>query len=144
MKKLLFLLSLVALTFMSFTVNEPNKFVTVLLLTQESDDAKTVQTIKTSLFAAEKVAAILNVELVADDVATDVFVFNIESEDQKNLVMHVFDEEGYELVGQRDLQISNGENYKALNVKTLEDGTYIFKLSDENGNELTKKFTIQN
>ena len=52
--------------------------------------------------SAEKVAKVLNVELIAEsEVNDDVFVFSLKSEDQKALSMKMFDEEGYELAANR-------------------------------------------
>jgi len=120
-----------------------DKMVAVVLLMDNDQDQEIVATIYTSLMAAEKVAKILDVELIAqDEVNDDVFVFSLKSEEQKNLTMKMFDEEGYELAANRVLQVQDGNNYNALNVKSLEDGTYKFQLTDETGAEKTQTVTI--
>lgn len=123
----------------------PNKMVAVILLMDNGDDdQQIVQTIYTSLMAAEKVAKVLNIEMIAqDEVSDDVFVFSLKSEEQKNLTMKMFDEEGYELAAHRVLEVNEGNSYRALNVESMKDGSYTFKLSDESGAEMTKKVTIK-
>lgn len=123
----------------------PKKMVAVILLMEDGeDDQQVIQTIYTSLMSAEKVAQVLNIEMVAqDEVNDDVFVFSLKSEEQKELTMKMFDEEGYELAAHRVLKVEDGENYRALNVNSLEDGTYTFQLTDENGAELKKKVTVK-
>jgi outer membrane lipoprotein-sorting protein len=122
----------------------PKKMVAVILLMENDDDQQVIETIYTSLMAAEKVAQVLNIEMVAqEEVNDDVFVFSLKSEEQKELTMKMFDEEGYELAAHRVLKVEDGENYRALNVNSLEDGTYTFQLTDENGAELKKKVTVK-
>ncbi|MCP4442719.1 MAG: T9SS type A sorting domain-containing protein [Aureispira sp.] len=121
----------------------PKKMVAVILLMDDGDDKQIVTTIYTSLMAAEKVAKTLEIEMTSDDeVNDDVFVFSLKSQDQKELAMQMFDEEGYEIAADRVLKVTEGNNYNALNVKTLDDGTYIFKIQDESGAEMTKKISI--
>jgi hypothetical protein len=122
----------------------PNKMVAVILLMDNGDDQQVVQTIYTSLMAAEKVAKLLDIEMIAqDEVSDDVFVFSLKSEDQKKLTMKMFDEEGYELAAHRILEVNEGNSYRALNVESLSDGTYTFKLTDENGAEMNRKVQIK-
>jgi hypothetical protein len=143
-----FLLSILALT---LTFNslfaapaQGDKMVAIILMMDDSeDDQQVVATLYTTLMAAEKVAKVLDIEMNAEDeVNDDVFVFALKSEEQKNLTMKLFDEEGYELAANRTIQVQDGNNYNALNVKTLQDGTYKFLLTDENGAEKSKTITI--
>lgn len=121
-----------------------DKLVAVILLLDNGDDQQVIQTIYTTLMAAEKVAKVLEIEMLAqDEVNDDVFVFSLKSEAQKNLTMKLFDEEGYELAAHRVLQVNKGNSYRALNVESLTDGTYMFKLTDKEGAELNKKITIK-
>ena len=140
-----FLAFILAITAFTPTVEAaPEKMVAVILLMDNGDDQQVVQTIYTTLMAAEKVAKVLDIEMVAqDEVNDDVFVFSLKSEDQKNLTMKMFDEEGYQLAAHRVLEVNEGNSYRALNVESLEDGTYNFKLTDENGAEMNKKVTIK-
>lgn len=124
--------------------NEDKMVAVVLLMDEGEDEQEIVATIYTSLMAAEKVAKILDIEMISEDeINTDVYVFSLKSEEQRTLTMKMFDEEGYELAANRVLSIENGSNYNALNVKSLSDGTYKFQLTDETtGEEKTKTITI--
>jgi len=144
-----FLLSILvlALTFNSlFAIEAPaheDKMVAIVLMMDDGDDQEIVATLYTTLMAAEKVAKVLDIEMNAEDeVNDDVFVFSLKSEEQKNLTMKMFDEEGYELAANRIIQVQDGNNYNALNVTTLKDGTYKFLLTDEKGAERSKMITI--
>lgn len=146
--KILTTLLILALSLALFSTKAeaaPKKMVAVILLMEDGeDDQQVIQTIYTSLMSAEKVAQVLNIEMIAqDEVNDDVFVFSLKSEEQKELTMKMFDEEGYELAAHRVLKVEDGENYRALNVNSLEDGTYTFQLTDENGAELNKKVTVK-
>ena len=124
---------------------QEDKMVAVILLMEDGDDKKVVATIYTSLMAAEKVAKMMDVEMVASDdpVQDDVFVFALKSEEQKDLTMKMFDEEGYELAAHRTMEVTEGSNYRALNVESMEDGTYMFEVTDESGASLRKQVTIK-
>ncbi|MCP4441390.1 MAG: T9SS type A sorting domain-containing protein [Aureispira sp.] len=143
MKTLLFALAMVA-GFNTAMFATEDKMVMVVLTMDNEDDAQIIATMHTTMMAAEKVAQVLEIEMTADDeVNDDVFVFSLKSEDQKDIAIQMFDEEGYEIQANREVQVENGNNYNALNVKSMDDGTYIFKLTDESGAELTKKVTIK-
>ena len=145
MKVLMLVLAMVVAMGSTFA-NAPaqeDKMVAVVLMMDEGDDQQIVATIYTTLMAAEKVAKVLDIEMVADDqVSDDVFVFALKSEEQRKLTMQMFDEEGYSVHANRVLQVEDGNNYNALNVKSLPDGTYQFKLIAEDGSEKTKSVTI--
>lgn len=147
MKFLLSVLALVVALNTTFAVDVPtneDKFVAVILLMDNGDDdQQIVATLYTTLMAAEKVARVLDIEVIAEDeVNDDVFVFSLKSEEQKELTMKMFDEEGYQLAANRVLQVQDGNNYNALNVKSLEDGTYKFQLTDAEGRQKTTTVTI--
>jgi len=128
---------------MATPANEDKMVAVVLLMDDGESDQEIVATIYTTLMAAEKVAKVLNVELVAEDeVNDDVFIFSLKSEEQKKLTMKMFDEEGYELAANRVLKLENGNNYNALNVESLDDGTYKFLITDESGAEKSTTVTI--
>jgi hypothetical protein len=121
-----------------------HKLVTIILFMDNESDEQVVQTIYTTLIAAEKVAKLLEVEITAQDkVMDDVFVFSIKTKKQKELTMKLFDEEGYELVAHRVLDVKKGSTYRALNVETLQDGTYTFELSDKLGRSTKKKVHVK-
>lgn len=121
-----------------------NKMVTLILFMDGDDDKKVVTTIYTELMVAEKIAGALNIEMTASDdpVSDDVFVFALKSEQDKEVALKMFDEEGYGVAANRVLEVNEGNTYRALNVETLENGTYIFQLTDENGAEHRRRVTI--
>jgi hypothetical protein len=146
MKVLMFALVLMfsaGTTAFSFDAPELEKKIIIILAMDNGDDQEILTAIYTTLMSAEKVAKMLNVELIAEsEVNDDLFVFSLKSEDQKALTMKMYDEEGFELAANRILKIESGNNYNALNVKTLAEGTYKFQLTDENGAEKTQTVTI--
>jgi hypothetical protein len=122
---------------------QEDKMVAIVLMMDDGDDQQIVATIYTSLMAAEKVAKVLDIEMIAEDeVNDDVFVFSLKSEEQRKLTMKLFDEEGYKTAAHRVLQVEDGNNYNALNVQSLEDGTYKFVIEDETGASKTKTIVI--
>lgn len=128
----------------AFAPAQEDKMVAVVLMMDDGDDQQIVATIYTSLMAAEKVAKVLDIEMIAEDeVNDDVFVFSLKSEEQRKLTMKLFDEEGYKTAAHRVLQVEDGNNYNALNVSTLQDGTYQFVIEDEFGAS-TKKTVVIN
>ena len=141
----IFFLLISSLTVFIPTANATtNKLVTIILFMDNENDEQVVQTIYTTLIAAEKVAKLLDVDLTAQDKVTDdVFVFSLKTKKQKELTMKLFDEEGYELVAHRIFDVKKGSTYRALNVETLQDGTYTFELSDKMGRSSKKKINIK-
>ena len=128
------------------TPEQEEKMVALILMMDdgEDDDQELVATIYTTLMAAEKVAKVLDIEMIAqDEVSDDVFVFSLKSEKQRELTMQMLDEEGYTVAASRVLRIEDGNNYNALNVKSLPDGTYKFILSNKEGAEQSKTITIK-
>ena len=146
MKILMFALAMVVAmssTFAFAPAQEDKMVAIVLMMDDEGDDQQIVATIYTSLMAAEKVAKVLDIEMIAEDeVNDDVFVFSLKSEEQRKLTMKLFDEEGYKTAAHRVLQVEDGNNYNALNVQSLEDGTYKFVIEDETGATKTKTIVI--
>jgi len=104
-----------------------------------------VTSIFNALIAAENTQNQLAVEFSMSDepVSEGTFIFGIKSEDQQNLTLMMYDEEGFEMVANNSFEIQEGSNYKALNVSDLEPGGYIFKLRNEkDGKELVKRVEI--
>ncbi len=127
----------------AFAPAQEDKMVAIVLMMDDGDDQQIVATIYTSLMAAEKVAKVLDIEMISEDeVNDDVFVFSLKSEEQRKLTMKLFDEEGYKTAAHRVLQVEDGNNYNALNVQSLEDGTYKFVIEDETGASKTKTIVI--
>lgn len=109
-------------------------------------DADLVTNLNSAFMGAEKSAQTLDVTFTAADEPVDngMFIFGIQTEDEKDLTMEVFDEEGFAMVANNQFTVNGGNNYKALNVNTLENGTYNFRLKDVNGNELNRQVKVAN
>ena len=117
---------------------------TIELNMNEGEDDDAVSAIHRNLLSAENEATKLDVDFTASNEAEDgFFVFKVESSDQKDLTLELYDEEGFELAGTNQIYLLKGNNYRALNVGVLDDGTYIMKLKDETGAELKHKFTVK-
>jgi len=118
----------------------------VSLVSDESNDEADILNIAEALFSTEKETQLLDVKFTAavDSVTNGMFLFGIETENDKNLSFEIYDEEGYDLVGRNGFVIYTGQNYKALNLNTLESGSYVFRLRDDKGAELNHTITVKN
>ena len=110
----------------------------------ENQDAVDVANIHQNLMGAEKEAQLLDVKFVMSDepVNNGMFIFGMEAESAKELTIEMYDEEGFALVANNKFQINEGNNFKALNVSSLEDGTYNFRLKDDAGRELNREVEV--
>lgn len=110
----------------------------------EGTDATVTMKLNRAYNMAEKQAQMLDVNfsMSEEPVANGMFVFSIESQDNKDLTLELYDEEGYGLAANNTFSVNEGNNYKALNVSSLEDGEYLFRLKDENGRELARTVQI--
>lgn len=109
-----------------------------------NEDAADVMNIHASLMGAEKEAQVLDVNFSMSDepVGNGMFIFSIESPESKDLTIEMFDEEGYEMAANNEFNVTEGNNYKALNVTELQDGDYLFRLKDDYGSELVRTVSI--
>lgn len=104
-----------------------------------------VTSIFNTLIAAENTQNQLAVEFSMSEEPVDngTFIFGIKSQDQQDLTLMMYDEEGFGMVANNNFEIQEGNNYKALNVSDLQPGGYIFKLrNDKDGKELIKRVEI--
>lgn len=110
----------------------------------ESGDAIVAMQINQSLMTAQKETQVLDVNfsMSEESVANGMFIFSIESPDTKELRLELYDEEGYNLAADNAFAVNEGHNYKALNVSSLEDGEYLFRLKDSEGRELARTVNI--
>lgn len=115
-------------------------------MNQEDADAQDIMNMNSALMAAEKEAQLLEVKFSMSDepVENGMFIFSIESPDGKNLTLEMYDEEGYDKVANNKFDVTEGNNYKALNVNSMEDGDYLFRLKDNEGRELVRTVNISN
>ena len=97
-------------------------------------DAEAISAIRGNLGVAKNQQA-LEVQFSASDepVTNGMFIFSIETESAKTLNMEIYDEEDFELAGNNSIELNNGRNYKALNVKELPAGNYTFRFRDDEG-----------
>ena len=104
-----------------------------------------VTSIFNSLMAAENTANALEVEFTMSDtpVENGSFIFGIETANAQDLTLMMYDEEGFGMVANNKFAVKEGNNYKALNVTSLEPGAYVFKLrNDAEGKELVRRVEI--
>jgi hypothetical protein len=108
------------------------------------DDAEAIKSIMRILMGAENPNQLLDIQISMSDepVEDGMFVFSIKSPDEKNLTLQMYDEEGFDMVAYNKLQLNSGNNYKALNVNEFENGTYLFKLTDESGKEIIRRVAV--
>jgi len=123
---------------------EASDFITMQQMNAEDADAQAVMNINQALMGADKEAQLLDVNFTMSDepVENGMFIFGIETENAKNLTLEMFDEEGYAMVANNKFDVNEGNNYKALNVNTMENGTYTFRLKDDSGKELNREVTV--
>jgi hypothetical protein len=74
-----------------------------------------------------------------------IWAFSIDSKMERVLRIEIYDEEGFELLVNHNLDIKQGVNNIALDVKTYKNGTYIFRVKDvKNNEEKVLNFKIKN
>ena len=128
----------------TISINTADILVVSGQMSAEDQDAIDVMNVNQALLGAEKEAQLLDVKFSMSDepVENGVFVFGIESADAKNLTLEMFDEEGFEMAANNKFDITEGNNYKALNVKSMDAGNYLFRLKDDSGKELVRTVSI--
>lgn len=115
-------------------------------VSEENADEMAVMSIRQAFFNAENEAQLLDVNFSMSDepVETGVLMFAIESESAKELTIEMYDEEGFGMVANNQFGVNEGNNYKALNVKNMENGAYLFRLRDAEGKELVRNIEVAN
>jgi len=110
----------------------------------DDEDAQDIMNMNAALMGTEKEAQLLDVDFTMSDEPIDngMFIFGIETEDAKSLTLEMYDEEGYAMVANNKFDVTEGNNYKALNVESLSAGSYNFRLKDDSGKELNKVVTV--
>ncbi len=104
-----------------------------------------VTSIFNALIAAESPASQLDVKFSVSEEPVDNgnLIFTLETPTSQELTLTMYDEEDFAMVANNRLTINEGNNYKALNVSSLEPGEYILKLTDkEGGKELVRRIQI--
>ena len=96
-----------------------------------------------ALASAEKEAQLEIVFTMEDaSVENGMIILGVETDKTKSLTVVIYDEDGFEKISRNEFKVEEGNNYKALNVKTLENGNYVLRLKDDKGNELERKVGI--
>ena len=128
------------------SLHQMNDIITIHKKQANADqDAALVANLFGNLQTAQNKQALEVAFSASDEAVTNgMFIFSIQTENSKQLTMEMYDEEGFELAGNNIIDLTNGQNYKALNVKELNNGNYIFRLKDEEGKELTHQVKVQN
>ncbi len=114
---------------------------------QNAQAAELVASIFNSMVGAENEQAQLNVQLLLseEEVKDGMMLFSLRSEEAQDLNFKIYDEEGFQTVANNTMSVNEGENYKALNVASLPNGTYLFKLrNDKTRKEMIRKVMINN
>ncbi|CAA6829543.1 MAG: Unknown protein [uncultured Aureispira sp.] len=113
-------------------------------MSMEDQDAMNIMNVNQKLMSAEKEAQLLDVNFSMSEEPIDngMFVFGIQTEDAKELTLEMHDEEGFALVANNMFEVSEGQNYKAINVSSLDKGTYNFRIKDDAGHELNRQLNI--
>jgi hypothetical protein len=110
-----------------------------------ADDAALVNSILSAILSAENKLGALDIQVFMSNepIEDGVFVFSIQSQDNKQLQFQLYDEEGFDMLASNELKLNKGNNYKSLNVKNLDKGSYILKFKDQtNGKELMRRLNI--
>ncbi len=109
------------------------------------EDAVFISSIFNSLIAAETKTNALKVELSMSEepVEGGYFLFAIASETARVLDLQMYDEENLSIVANNQINLLQGNNYKALNLKEFQAGNYILKIVDKASNEeIVRKISI--
>ncbi len=113
---------------------------------QAQDDAQLIKNIYQAMQAAEnKAAELTGVKLMISDepVQDGIFLFAMEANSAQNLTMEMYDEEGFQMAANSQINLTEGSNYKAVNVNSLNNGEYVVRLKDGEGKELARTITIK-
>ena len=113
----------------------------------QAADAALMSNIFNQLQAAEnKAQALTSVKFTVSDAPVEdgIFLFALESQVDQNLTFEMFDQEGYQMAANNTLTLSTGNNYKAINVKDINNGEYVVRIKDGENRELVQRVTINN
>lgn len=110
----------------------------------DNEDAQDISNMNAAFMSADKEAQLLDVDFTMSDepIENGMFIFGIETQDAKNLTLEMHDEEGFAMVANNKFDVTEGNNYKALNVESLDAGSYNFRLKDDAGKELNRVVTV--
>lgn len=108
------------------------------------EDLDFTQSIYKNLVLAEKETSLAVSVLFSQDTIQDgIMVFSLECEQHRELSMEIFDEEGFQYAGKNTLYAHRGNNYYGLNLTSLDDGNYIFRLSDNQDGDYARQIVVK-
>jgi hypothetical protein len=107
-------------------------------------DAEQVKALFQGLQSAQKVAKQMDAQLTLEDgpVEDGILVFGLNLPEAKTIKMELIDEEGFSNVGSNALAMQSQNNYQAINVNDIPNGSYIMRLTDDEGGEITRSFKV--
>jgi len=111
------------------------------------DESTVVMGIFSSLLNTESTGNMLDIQFSMSEkpVEDGLFVFALKAPEDggtQSLDFQMYNEKSFAMVANNSLEVTPGNNYKVLNVKDIEDGIYIFKLSSSDNRELLRRITI--
>lgn len=88
---------------------------------------------------------LLDVNFTMNDapIENGLFIFGVETEENKNLTFELFEKETNNLLMQCTFGTTQGNNYKALNVSRIASGSYTFRIYNEDMKELYRTLSIK-
>ncbi|WCL82374.1 hypothetical protein PPO43_04570 [Saprospira sp. CCB-QB6] len=113
---------------------------------RKAGDAAFSQRLLASLMGADNKQKELPVTLSMspEPVQEGYFLFGVNAKDAQELEFEIYEAQSLELVAQNKMSLTPGNNYKAVNLKTFEDGYYIFRLYNEAGQEVSQRLQVLN
>lgn len=84
----------------------------------------------------------VNFTMSDDPIATGLFIFGIETENDKNLSLELFEKKTDDLLLQCTFKITEGNNYKGMNVAHIASGAYTLRIYDEDKKALYRDLYI--
>lgn len=60
----------------------------------------------------------------------NIFAFGLQAQSSKKLLLEMYDQRNLQQVAHNYIRVAAGPNYRALDLSTLQDGNYWFRLSD--------------
>jgi hypothetical protein len=115
------------------------------LLSSEDADANAIMNLNELLMEAEKEPQLLDVNFTISDapLKKSLLVFGIETEYPQNLTLELFSEESYAIVANCTFPIESGNNFNAVDLSALDNGSYLLRLKDNDGKELNRSIFIK-
>lgn len=130
--------------FSAFTVAptvSSTQLASLTVLLDDDDDVAVVSMVASQLMKSDREDGVLAVNfLIEDEQKGETVLFGVESMVTRRIELTVTDEEGV-VVTNRVIEITDGENFRSLNVIELPEGTYLFKL-EEDGKSVSREVSI--